>query len=105
MTEASQSAGSTSPRTFASGYVFGAPVRDFGWFVSLIISVAVGFAGFFAVTFLAIFGILFYNSTMHRAVDFAVAYRDIGLPAGLLVLAMALIYMGMLWVRRVSRKA
>ena len=105
MTQGSQSEGSTTPRTFASGYVFGAPVGDLNWLVSLIMSLAVGFAAFFATTFFAIVGVLIYNSTGHRAVDFAVTYRDFGLPAGVVVLVLALIYMGRLWVRRIWRRA
>lgn len=105
MTQASQSEGSTSPRTFASGYLFGAPVGDLSLLVSLIMCVAVGFAAFFATTFFAIFGVLFYNSATHHAVDFAVTYRDFGLPAGVAVLVVSLIYMGRLWVRRVLRRA
>ena len=105
MTEASQSEGSTTPRTFASGYLFGAPVGDLSLLVSLIMSVAVGFAAFFATTFFAIFGVLFYNSVGHHAVDFAVTYRNFGLPVGVIVLVLALIYMGRLWALRVLRKA
>ena len=105
MTEASQSESSTSPRTFASGYVFGAPVGDLSLLVSLIMSGAVGFAAFFAATFFAIFGVMVYNSTGHHAVDFAVTYRDFGLPVGVVVLVLVLIYMGRLWVRRVLRRA
>lgn len=104
MTQGSQSEGSTTPRTFASGYLFGAPLGDLSLLVSLIMSLAAGFAGFFAATFFAIFGVLIYNSTGHHAVDFAATYRDFGLPAGVLVLVLALIYMGRLWVRRALRR-
>jgi hypothetical protein len=105
MTHVSQDRSSTTPRTFGSGYLFGVPVGGLGWFSSLLMSVAVGFAAFFAATFFAIIGTLFYNSIGHHAVDYALTYRRVGLPVGLVVLAVALAYMGTLWVRRKLRKA
>ena len=33
-----------SPRTFGSGYLFGVPLGDLGWFTSLLMSFALGFA-------------------------------------------------------------
>jgi hypothetical protein len=89
---------------FWDGYLFGAPMTDFGWFASLLMGVATGMAAFFAATFVGIFSILFYNAAGHK-VDFAISYRLIGLPAGVLVMALALSYLGMLWVRRITRKA
>jgi hypothetical protein len=38
-------------------------------------SFATGFAAFFAATFCAIIGVLFYSTTTHRAVDFALTYK------------------------------
>jgi hypothetical protein len=105
MAHGSQQVSSTSPRTFGSGYLFGVPVGDLGWFVSLLMSFAVGFASFFAATFFAIVGTLLYNTVAHRSVDFALTYRWVGLPVGLLVLVAALGYTGTLWVRRQLRKA
>ena len=67
-------------------------------------SVAMGFAAFFAATFCAIIGVLFYNTATHHAVDFALTYRRVGLPVGLLVLVIALGYLGALWVRRQVRR-
>jgi hypothetical protein len=68
-------------------------------------SFAVGFAAFFAATFFAIFGVLIYNTTTHHAVDFALTYKRVGLPVGLLVLVVTLGYLGTMWVRRQLRKA
>jgi len=68
-------------------------------------SFALGFAAFFAATFCAIIGTLFYNTVMHRTVDFALTYKRVGLPVGLLVLVAALAYLGTLWVKRQLRKA
>jgi len=104
MAQASQSEGSTTPRTVGAGYLFGVPLGDLGWFSSLLMSFAMGFAAFFAATFCAIIGVLFYNTATHHAVDFALTYRRVGLPVGLLVLVVALGYLGALWVRRQVRR-
>jgi hypothetical protein len=105
MTHASQSEGSTTPRTTGAGYLFGVPLGDLGWFTSLLMSGALGMAAFFAATFCAIVAILFYNTATHRAVDFALTYTHVGLPVGLLVLVAALGYLGTLWVRRQLRRS
>jgi hypothetical protein len=105
MAHVSQNGSSTSPRPSGSGYLFGIPLGDLGWFTSLVMSFAVGFAAFFASTFFAIFAVLIYNTATHRAVDFALTYKRVGLPVGLLVLVAALGYLGTLWVRRQLRKA
>jgi len=104
MTQTSQREASTTPRTVGAGYLFGVPLGDLGWFTSLLMSFALGFAAFFAATFCAIFAILFYNTVTHHAVDFALTYRLVGLPVGLLVLVVALGYLGTLWVRRQIRQ-
>ena len=67
-------------------------------------SFALGFAAFFAATFCAIIGILFYNTVTHHTVDFALTYKRVGLPVGLVVLVVALGYLGTLWVRRQLRQ-
>jgi uncharacterized BrkB/YihY/UPF0761 family membrane protein len=104
MTQASQSQSSTTPRAVGSGYLFGVPLGDLGWFTTLLMSFALGFAAFFAATFCAIFAVLIYNTATHHAVDFALTYRRVGLPVGLLVLVLALGYLGTLWVRRQIRR-
>jgi len=105
MAHVSQHGSSTSPGRSGPGYLFGIPLGDLGWFTSLVMSFALGFAAFFAATFFAIFGVLIYNTAAHRAVDFALTYKRVGLPVGLLVLVGALGYLGTLWVRRQLRKA
>jgi len=105
MTHISQSGGSTASRSGGSGNLFGVPLADLGWFTTLLMSFALGFAGFFAATFCGIFGILVYNTVTHHAVDFALSYTRIGLPVGLVVLIAALGYLGSLWVRRQIRRA
>jgi hypothetical protein len=105
MAHASQHGNSVSSRTSRSGYLFGIPLGDLGWFTSLLMSFALGFAAFFAATFFAIFGFLIYNTSTHHALDFALTYRRVGLPVGLLVLVLALGYLGTLWVRRQLRRS
>jgi hypothetical protein len=105
MAHVSQHGSSISPQTVGSGYLFGVPLGDLGWFTSLLMSFALGFAAFFAATFFAIVGTLIYSAATHRAVDFALTYKHVGLPVGLLVLVVSLAYLGTLWVRRMLRKA
>ena len=105
MRHVSQSAGSTAPRTLGGGYLFGVPVGDLGWFTSLLMSLATGFAAFFAATFCGIISILIYCSATHHAVDYSLSYRRIGLPVGVLVGIVALGYLGTLWARRQLRRA
>jgi hypothetical protein len=104
MAQLTQQTTSTTPRTFGAGYLFGVPLGDLGWFSSLLMSFALGFAAFFAATFCAIFAILIYNTATHHAVDFALTYKRVGLPAGVLVLVITLGYLGTLWVRRQLRR-
>ncbi len=105
MAHASQNGISSSPRTFGGGYLFGVPLGDLGWFASLLMSFALGFAAFFAATFCAIVAVLFWNTATHHAIDFALTYIRVGLPAGILVLLASLAYLGTLWFRRQLRKS
>jgi hypothetical protein len=94
-----------SPHTFASGYLFGIPLGDLGWFGTLLIGLASGFIAFFATTFVSIISILIYNSASHANVDFAISYKRIGFPIGVAVGTFALIYLGRLWFKRVLRRS
>jgi hypothetical protein len=105
MTLPAHAATQTTPRTFGGGYLFGVPLGDLGWFATLLMSFASGFLAFFAATFLGIVGLLIANTGMHKGLDYAISYRLIGLPVGVLVLVFALIYLGSLWVKRILRKA
>jgi hypothetical protein len=95
----------STPRAFANGYLFGIPLGNLGWFGTVLIALASGFLTFFATTFCAIFGILFYNLATRGTVDYAVSYRWVGLPAGLLVLVFSSIYLGRLWIRRMLQRS
>jgi hypothetical protein len=83
----------------AGGTVLGFPLEGFGLFTSLLLSVAAGFFTFFASTCIAIFSLLAWNLIGQHTVNYADSYRDIGLPAGLLVLVVALPVFGTLWVK------
>ena len=85
-------------------YLFGIPVGDFGWFASLLIGTATGFAAFFAATFLSIVSLLIYNTATHHAIDYSYSYKRVGLPFGLLVLVVAYLILGTLWARRILRR-
>ncbi len=89
----------------AAGTYFGIPLGDLGWFTTLLMSFAAGFIAFFAATFLAILTILVLNTANHGALDYALSYRRVGLPAGLLVLSAALVFLGRLWILRQLRRA
>ncbi len=82
------------------GKLFGIPLGDFGLFASLLMSFSLGFAAFFAATFVAIFTLLFYNQSGHHTVNYADSYKLVGLPVGLGVLLVSLIFFGFLWIRR-----
>jgi hypothetical protein len=91
-------------KTFWTGYLFGAPVKDLGWFATLLMGVAAGFITFFATTFVGIAFILFWNAAGHHA-DYTVSYRLMGLPLGLLMMVLSLAYLGTFWVKRIARRA
>lgn len=102
---ASQRPGQAPLRGSGAGYLFGIPMGDLGWAASLLMGTAAGFLAFFATTFFAIFGIMIYNTAGHAAVDYAISYKRIGLPVGLVVLVLSLGYLGTMWVRRQIRRS
>ena len=79
--------------------VLGFPLRGFGLFTSLLLSFASALMTFCVTTMIAIFSLLIWNLGGKHSVDFAITYRDIGLPAALIVLFLALPFFGVLWVR------
>jgi hypothetical protein len=86
------------------GRVFGFPLDGFSLFQSLLLSVASAFFTFFATTCIAIFALLAWNVFGVHTVNYADTYRYVGLPAGLLVLVVALPLFLVLWVRAKVRK-
>jgi len=105
MTQTSPRNPDSHPTTFGAGYLFGVPVGDLGWFGSLLIGVASGFMAFFASTFCAIVFILICNSALHGNIDYAMSYRRVGFPLGVVVMASALSYLGTLWAKRMLRRS
>ncbi len=85
--------------------LFGAPVGDFSVFQTLLITIAMGFAAFFATTFLAIMTLLVITQLGNRAVDFSITYRWFGLPAGIVMLLVTAVYLGSVLVMRIRRPA
>jgi hypothetical protein len=83
----------------------GFPLEGFGFFTSLLLAFAAAFFTFFASTFLAIFYLLVWNQILGHSVDYADSYLYVGLPAGLVMLAIALPVFGTLWVRARLKKS
>ena len=81
------------------GKIFGFPLRGFGLFTSLLLSFASAFFVFFASTCIAIFSLLAWNLGGHHSVNYADSYLYVGFPAGVIVLAIALPFFLILWVR------
>ena len=105
MTQPSPTSAAATPRTFGAGYLFGIPLSDLGWFGSLLMGVASGFIAFFASTFCAIVFILIFNTAFHGNIDFALSYRRVGFPTGVVVMVVALSYLGTLWLKRILRRS
>ncbi len=91
-------------RARREGVVFGIPLGDLGWFSSLLMGLATGFAAFFLTTFFSIMSLLVYRISSGHNPDFAIAYRDIGFPVGVVVLIAALSYLALLYARRMKRR-
>ena len=84
---------------FEGGTVFGFPLKGFGLFSSLLLSFASAIFTFCAATMVAIFVMLGMRIAGNRTIDFALSYRNVGLPAAVLVLAVALPFFLALWIR------
>ena len=84
--------------------VFGFPLEGFSLFQSLLLAVASAFLTFFATTCVAIFALLGWNVLGGHSVNYVDTYRYVGLPAGVLVLVVALPFFLVLWVRAKVKK-
>jgi hypothetical protein len=91
-------------RARREGELFGIPLGDLGWFQSLLMGVATGMAAFFLTTFAAIVALLVYMVATGKHPDFALTYRMAGFPVGVVVMALALGFLGVQWARRMMRK-
>jgi hypothetical protein len=100
---ATGSAGSPA-RIPGETYLFGIPIGGLGWFATLLMGAAAGFATFFAATFLGILGVAIANGAGHANLSFAASYRDVGFPVGALVLVVSLGYLITLRIKRMARK-
>jgi hypothetical protein len=79
--------------------MMGFPLAGFSLFQSLLLAFASAFFTFFATTCLAIFALLAWNLIGHHAVNYADSYRYAGFPAGVAMLALALPFFLILWLR------
>lgn len=79
--------------------ILGFPVEGFSLFQGLLLAAAAAFFTFFAATCIAIFALLAWNVAGGHAVNYADSYRYVGLPAGVLVLVLALPFFAVLWAR------
>jgi ABC-type amino acid transport system permease subunit len=86
------------------GRVVGFPLEGFSLFQSLLLAFAAAFLAFFAATCVAIFALLGWNLLGRHSVSYIDTYRHVGLPAGVLVLVVALPFFLALWVRGKTRK-
>ena len=84
--------------------IFGFPLEGFSLFQSLLLAVASAFLTFFATTCIAIFVLLAWNILGGHSVNYADTYRDVGFPAGVLVLVAAVPFFLAVWVRAKVRK-
>ena len=84
--------------------VLGFPLEGFSLFQSLLLAVASAFLTFFATTCVAIFALLAWNTLGGHSVSYVDTYRYVGLPAGALVLVVALPFFLVMWVRAKVRK-
>jgi hypothetical protein len=91
-------------RARREGVLFGIPLGDLGWFSSLLMGLATGMAAFFLATFLGIAGLMVDQVATHHVPDYALSYRRVGFPIGVVVMASALTYLGVQWVRRMARR-
>ena len=80
--------------------LLGIPLGNFGFFSSLLLSLASGFLAFFASCFLAIFALLCWNLIGHNHVNYADSYRYVAFPIGVAVTFLGLVFFTGAWLRR-----
>lgn len=85
--------------------LLGIPLGDFGLFSCVLLSVAAGFFAFFGTCFLAIIGLLFWNTLAHQQINYADSYRYIAFPIGVVVMVFGFAFFSGVWLRRRLRAA
>ena len=86
-------------------WVWGFPLEGFSLFQSVLLAIAAAFFTFFAATCLAIFALLIWSLFDPHALSHAAdTYKYVGIPAGVVVLVVALPYFLTLWARARARK-
>lgn len=96
-------------RTIAPGYtnytgprLFGAPIGDLSAFQTVLATLGIGAASFFAATFFGILGVSILSIARHRILDYSIAYKFVGLPVGIVMLFAIGLYLGSILIRRVT---
>jgi hypothetical protein len=79
--------------------VFGFPLKGFSLFQGALLSLSASLMTFCITTTIAIFVLLFMKFHGRPDIDMAISYRDIGFPAGVIVLTIALPTFMILWLR------
>ena len=85
--------------------LLGIPLGDLGLFSCVLLSVAAGFFAFFGTCFLAIIGLLFWNTLAHQQINYADSYRYIAFPIGVVVMVFGFAFFSGVWLRRRLRAA
>lgn len=81
--------------------IFQIPIGKLGLLSSLLMGGACGFIVFFATFFLAIVGMMIYDTaTGTSMLNLDISYRYIAAPVGLLAMAISLTYLLTVWIRR-----
>jgi hypothetical protein len=81
------------------GKILGFPLQGFSLFQGMLLSVAAGLLAFWIATGLSIFALLFWNVAGRHSVNFADTYLYVGLPAGLIALAVSVPFFVSVWLR------
>jgi hypothetical protein len=81
--------------------IFKIPIGKLGLLSSVLMGGACGFIVFFVTFFLAIVGMMIYDTaTRTSMLNLDISYRYIAAPVGLLAMAISLTYLLTVWIRR-----
>ena len=94
----------TSSNEYQGPRLFGAPVGDFGIFQTALFIFAATLSAFFLATFIGIATLLVYTSIGHHTADFSMSYMRFGLPIAILMFLSSTIYLGGIYIRRITRR-